>query len=91
MDSRAQDQELGPTGLVVLRHVGSPWTRDRTCVSCFDGRILYRCITREVLSFSFFLSGLIFAGFQIVFWKSEKQVPPGSIEVEPGIRREVDS
>ena len=31
----------GARGLVALRHVGSSWTRDHTCVSCIDKWILY--------------------------------------------------
>ena len=34
-------QLLWDTGLVALRHVVSSWTRDRTCVSCFDRQVLY--------------------------------------------------
>ena len=32
---------LGCTDLVALRHVGSSWTRDRTCVSRIGRQILY--------------------------------------------------
>ena len=37
------------TGLVAPRHVGSPWTRNRTCVSCIGRCILYHWATREAL------------------------------------------
>ena len=47
--SRAQAQQLWHTGLVVLRHVGSSWTRAQTCVPCIGRRILNHCTTREVL------------------------------------------
>ena len=40
-DSRAQDQWLGVTGLVALRHMASFWIRDRTCVSCTGRWALY--------------------------------------------------
>ena len=33
-------QQLWRTGLVALWHVGSSWTRDRTCVPCIDRQIL---------------------------------------------------
>ena len=41
-------QELWCTGLVALQHVGSSWTRARTCVPCTGRRILNHCTTREV-------------------------------------------
>ena len=47
-------------GLVVPRHVGSPWIRDRTHVSCIGRWILYRGATREAL----------YIYFEITFWKS---------------------
>ena len=34
-------------GLAALQHVGSSWTRDRTCVPCIGRRILIHCATRE--------------------------------------------
>ena len=34
-------------GLVVPLHVGSSWTRARTCVCCIGRRILNHCATRE--------------------------------------------
>lgn len=40
--SRAQAPQSCCTGLVALRHVGSSWTKDGTCVSCPGGWILYR-------------------------------------------------
>ena len=39
--ARVQGQRLWSTGLVALRPVGSPQTRDRTCFSCLGRRILY--------------------------------------------------
>ena len=45
--SRAQTQQLWRTGLVVLRHVGSSWPRDQTCVPCISGQILNHCAMRE--------------------------------------------
>ena len=38
--SGPQAQQLWLTGLVALQHVGSPWARDRTSVSC-TRQILY--------------------------------------------------
>ena len=35
-------------GLVALRHVGSSWTRNRTCVFCIGRLILNHWIIREV-------------------------------------------
>ena len=35
-------------GAVAPRHVGSSWTRDRTCVPCIGRRILNHCATRAV-------------------------------------------
>ena len=35
------------TGLVAPRHVGSSWTRARTCVPCIGRRSLNHCATRE--------------------------------------------
>ena len=40
--SRAQAPQSCCTGLVALRHVGSSWTKDGTCISCPGGWILYR-------------------------------------------------
>ena len=37
--SRAQTQQLWCTGLVAPRHVGSSWTRARTCVPCIGRQI----------------------------------------------------
>ena len=34
-------------GLAAPRHVGSTWTRARTCVPCIGRRILNHCATRE--------------------------------------------
>ena len=39
----------GPVGLVAPRHVGSSWTRGRTCVPCTGRWILSHWTTREVL------------------------------------------
>ena len=36
------------TGLVAPQHVGSSWTRARTCVPCIGRWILDHCATREV-------------------------------------------
>ena len=49
LGSRAWAQYLRDTGLVVLWHVGSSLTRNWTCVSCIDRRILYHRVTREVV------------------------------------------
>ena len=46
--TRAQAQQLWHTGLVSLRHVGSSWTRDQTCVPCIGRGILNHWTTREV-------------------------------------------
>ena len=46
--SRAQAQWLWRTGLAAPRHVGSSWTRARTCVPCIGRQILNHCATREV-------------------------------------------
>ena len=43
----AQAQELGFTGSVAPRHVGSFQTREQTHVSCIGRQILYRWATRE--------------------------------------------
>ena len=48
------------TGLVVLRHVGSAWTRARTCVPCIGRRILYHCATREVPACIFLFFNFIY-------------------------------
>ena len=48
MGSRAQAQQLWPTGLVSPQHVGSSRTRDRTRVPCIGRQILNHCATREV-------------------------------------------
>ena len=47
-------------GLVAPRHVGSPWVRDWTRVSCLGRWILYRGATREAL----------YIYFGITFWRS---------------------
>ena len=39
--SRAHAQSQQRTSLVTPRHMGSSWTRDRTCVPCTDRKILY--------------------------------------------------
>ena len=44
---RAQD--LWDTDLIAPQHVGSSWTRDRTCVPYVDRRILNYWTTREAL------------------------------------------
>ena len=49
MGSRAQTQQLWHMGLVALRHVGSSWTRDRTCVSGTGRQILYPLNHQESL------------------------------------------
>ena len=41
---------------LTLRHVGSSWIRDRTCVSCTVRQILYHWATREDLFTLFYLS-----------------------------------
>ena len=45
--SRAQAQQLGCTGLVAPRHVGSSRNRARPRVPCLGRRILNQCATRE--------------------------------------------
>ena len=45
--SRAQAQQLWPTGLVAPRHVGSSGTRAPTRVPCIGRWILNHCATRE--------------------------------------------
>ena len=43
-DSQALEHRLSSSGTwpyVALRHVGSFWTRDQTCVSCSGRQILY--------------------------------------------------
>ena len=55
MGSRAQAQQLWPSGLVALRHVGSSQTRDRTRVPCTGRWILNHCATREVPPFTLLL------------------------------------
>ena len=40
-------QQLWPMGLIALRHVGSSWARDRTCVPCIARWILNHWTTRE--------------------------------------------
>ena len=52
--SRAQDQQLWRTGLVVPRHVGSSWTRDQTHVPCIGRWVLNHCATREFPQISIF-------------------------------------
>ena len=47
--SRAQAQQLWRTGLAAPRHVGSSWTRARTCVPCIGWWIPNQCVTREAL------------------------------------------
>ena len=41
-------QQSWHTGLVAPWHVGSSWTRDRSCVPCIGKQILNHCATREV-------------------------------------------
>ena len=41
------DQQSWCTGLITLRHVGSPQTRDRTRAPCVGRRILNHWTTRE--------------------------------------------
>ena len=53
--SRTQAHQLQRMGLVAPRHVGSSWTRARTCVPCTGRRILNHCATREAQDY-FFLS-----------------------------------
>ena len=62
MGSRAQAQYLWCMGLVVLRHVGSSWTRVWTCVLCIGRRILYHWATREALGTWILKGTLINAG-----------------------------
>ena len=54
----AQAQQLGLTGLVALRHVGSSQTRARTRVPCIGRQTLNHCATREALLLVFALSAL---------------------------------
>ena len=44
-----------PTGLVAPWHVGSSWTKARTCVPCIGRRILNHCTTREAPSHTVFI------------------------------------
>ena len=50
--SRAPAQSLWPSAFVAPPHMGSPQTRDRTCVSCTGRQVLYHEATREALSSS---------------------------------------
>ena len=56
-------------GLVALQHVGSSWTRARTCVPCIGRRILNHCATREAPSYAlisiipFFYNNRILVGY----------------------------
>ena len=43
------------TDLVAPQHVGSSWTRDRTCVPCIGRQILNHCANREVTHHCIFL------------------------------------
>ena len=45
--SRAQAQQPWHTGLIAPKHVGSSWTRNRTCVSCISRWILCHGGTKE--------------------------------------------
>ena len=47
--SSAWALQLWCTGLAALRHVGSSWTRDQTCVPCIGKQIPIYCYSREVL------------------------------------------
>ena len=49
--SRAQAQQSWHMGLLVLGHVGSSWTRNRTHVPCIGRQILNHCANREVLEY----------------------------------------
>ena len=62
--SSAQAQQLWGTGLVGLWHVGSSWTRDRTCVSYIGRWIPYHWATREDFIIAFQL-------IHIVAWESD--------------------
>ena len=53
--SRAQSQQLWCMGLVAPRHVGSSWTRARTCAPCIGRWILNHCATSEVPEMIFLL------------------------------------
>ena len=46
-------------GHVTLRHEGSSWTRDQTCVPCIGRRILNHWATREVLPYYIFNVGRV--------------------------------
>ena len=46
--STAQAQQLRCTGWAALRHVGSSWTRNRTCVCCTGRWILYHWATKAI-------------------------------------------
>ena len=46
--SRAQGQQLWPTGLVALQHVGSSRARAQNHVPCTGRQILSHCATREI-------------------------------------------
>ena len=47
-------QELWCAGLVALQHVGSSWTRDRTCVSFIGRQILNHWTTRQVCLYHYY-------------------------------------
>ena len=64
MGSRAQAQQLWPTGLAAPRHVGSSQTRAQTCVSCAGRWILNHCATREVPRKPFLLEA--FSSYQTI-------------------------
>ena len=53
-----QAQQLWLAGLVAPQHVGSSWTRARTCVPCIGRRILNHYTTREARHW--ILVGLVF-------------------------------
>ena len=46
-------------GHVTLRHEGSSWTRDQTCVPCIGRRILNHWAAREVLPSYIFNVGTV--------------------------------
>ena len=58
-------RELWCAGLVAPWHVGSSWTRDRTCVLCIDRRVPINCTAREVRQTNDFKIKL---GKPVYFW-----------------------
>ena len=63
-------QLLRCINLVALRHVGSSWTRDQTCVPCIGRQILIHWATREVLKYFIMfvlVNGVVFSFIFVLF------------------------